>query len=210
MPARPGRSGVRSIGGGLEACSPRAPGADCANADVAAPQQLGLLGGSAKAAGAVNASAAVTAASAPRAFMLSPFVVPQGIILSHIPRISQLRGTNALSGRRLDGRPGWREYCAGSIPAASTLPARQRFRSEHGADEAALRPVVNAGSFSGQWYRTTRIRLPSCVQTGPPQMSDEADSRARTWTRLPSAVTVSRRRFSGQPLPQRSSFVPAT
>lgn len=64
IPARPGRSGVRSIGGGLDACSPSAPGAVCAKSADASPQQFGSAGLSAKADGAAARASTPAAASA--------------------------------------------------------------------------------------------------------------------------------------------------
>src|SRR6187455_1485393 len=58
-PVLPGLGPFKSTGGGLDACSPNAPGADCANAADALPQQLGSpVGGPFAPAGSGTASAA--------------------------------------------------------------------------------------------------------------------------------------------------------
>src|SRR5439155_13990037 len=103
-----------------------------------------------------------------------------------------------------------KSYATGRLsPRAEVAACSSRRGRDRREALVRTRPRDRRSRTTNQWYSTTRIRLPSYVQTGAPgNMSDAADSRARMWTRLPPAVTVSRRTF-GQAPPQRWAFVPA-
>ena len=121
MPARPGRPGVRSIGGGFEACSPSAPGADWAKSAVASPQQFGSACLSAEAAGA-----AVRARAQPRMSSRSRFIFRS--LLPCRPE-SMVRATN---GTIKAGAPGG---LAPNTPASASASDAAEDREQKGAGD---------------------------------------------------------------------------